>query len=79
MTYCELKGWSIRHNLPDTWWIAINGQTRPTPVSLAFALELKCGRPDFEIAVMNAEARRRGAADWTHLHASRRATSAPSG
>lgn len=67
MTYCELKTWSTQHRLSNAWWIAVDGNTLPSTRDLAMALEIKCGKPDSEVAVMNADARRLGAEQWTFL------------
>lgn len=67
MTYCELKEWSVQHQLSDAWWVAVDGAPLPATSDLAYALELKCSRPDAVIAVMNADARRMGAIHWTYL------------
>lgn len=67
MTYCELKAWSAKHQLTDIWWIAVDGRTLPAASDLAYALEIKCEKPDAEVAVMNADARRMGVVQWTYL------------
>lgn len=65
MTYCELKSWSYRNLLSDLWWIRVDGAPLPAASDLAYALELKCERPDADVTVRNVGTG--GDDDWTEL------------
>ena len=53
MTFRELEAWRAKHNVPDTWWVSINGVVQEETFPLALALQIKSQQPDAHVALLN--------------------------
>lgn len=53
MTFRELESWRTKHNVPDTWWVSVDGTVQETTFALAEALQIKSQSPDMHVAVLN--------------------------
>jgi predicted RNase H-like nuclease (RuvC/YqgF family) len=53
MTFRELESWRTKHNVPDTWWVSVDGAVQETTFALAEALQIKSQSPDMHVAVLN--------------------------
>ena len=53
MTFRELESWRTKHNVPDTWWVSVDGTVQETTFALADALQIKSQSPDMHVAVLN--------------------------
>lgn len=53
MTFRELEAWRAKHNVPDTWWVSINGVVQEEMFALALALQVKSQQPDAHVALLN--------------------------
>ena len=53
MTYRELEAWRTKHNVPDTWWVSVDGAVQESTFALVDALQIKSQSPDLQVAVLN--------------------------
>lgn len=53
MTFRELESWRTKHNVPDTWWVSVNGVVQEEPLALAIALQIKSQQPETHVALLN--------------------------
>lgn len=53
MTYRELEAWRTKHNVPDTWWVSVDGAVQESTFTLVDALQIKSQSPDLQVAVLN--------------------------
>jgi len=53
MTFRELEAWRTKHNVPDTWWVSVEGVVQDETYALADALQIKSQSPELHISVLN--------------------------
>ena len=53
MTFRELEAWRTKHNVPDTWWVSVDGTVQDETYALADALQIKSQTPELHISVLN--------------------------
>lgn len=53
MTFRELESWRTKHNVPDTWWVSVDGEVQSSTFALAEALQFKSQAVDAHVAVLN--------------------------
>lgn len=53
MTFRELDAWRTKHNVPDTWWVSVNGVVQEETFPLALALQIKSQQPSEHVALLN--------------------------